>query len=185
MKLLAAKEFNKVFYTCYNNKATKHRIKVRAELVHLDGNKKPYFSITGEVERRSGNNRWVFESGGAIHEQIAEQMPELQPLLLVHLADHNGVPMHPFENAAYWAGESKYQTLDLAMLAKHLRVTQPIAEDMLNYIAHYWGELDTVTTPAMAWEDACEHYDLPAKWQREADAARKMLNQLAQLEEAK
>ena len=113
MRLLAAKEFNKVFYACYDGKATKHRMKVRAELVHLDGNKKPYFSITGEVERRAGNNRWVFESGGAIHDQIAQQMPELKPLLLVHLADDNGVPMHAYENAAYWAGQTKYQQLDL------------------------------------------------------------------------
>jgi hypothetical protein len=35
MKLLAAKEFNKVFYACYDGKATKHRMKVRAELVQL------------------------------------------------------------------------------------------------------------------------------------------------------
>lgn len=185
MKLLAAKEFNKVFYACYDGNARKHRMKVRAELVHLDGNKKPYFSITGEVERRAGNNRWVFESGGAIHDQIAKQMPELQPLLLVHLADDNGVPMHAYENAGYWAGQTKYQTLDLVVLAKHLRVTQPIAEDMLNYIANYWGELDTITTPTMAWKDACERFSLPFQWQQEADKARGMLNQIAQLEEAK
>jgi hypothetical protein len=185
MKLLAAKEFNKVFYTCYNGKATKHRMKVKAELVHRDGNKKPYFSITGEVERRAGNNRWVFESGGAIHDQIAKQMPELKSLLLVHLADDNGVPMHAYENAGYWAGQTKYQQLDLAALAKHLRVEQPIVLDLLNYIAHYWGELDAITTPAKAWEDACERFSLPFQWQQQADAARKMLNQLAQLEETK
>ena len=132
MKLLAAKEFNKVFYACYNGKATKHRMKIRAELVHLDGNKKPYFSITGEVERRAGNNRWVFESGGAIHDQIAQQMPELKPLLLVHLADDNGVPMHAFENAGYWAGQTKYQQLDLETLADHLRVTRQEAFEMIN-----------------------------------------------------
>ena len=185
MKLLAAKEFNKVFYACYDGKATKHRMKVRAELVHRNGNTKPYFSITGEVERRAGNNRWVFESGGAIHDQIAQQMPELKPLLLVHLADDNGVPMHAFENAGYWAGQTKYQQLDLETLADHLRVTRQEAFEMIEYIYHSWGELDSITTPAMAWKDACEHYDLPAKWQQDADAARKMLNQLAQLEEAK
>ena len=180
MKLLAAKEWNKVFY----ENGFKYRMKVTAELVHLDGNKKPYFSITGEVHRRAKNNRWVWELGGAIHDEIAKQMPQLAPLLLVHLADDNGVSMHAFENAGYWAGESKYQTLDLAMLAKHLRVTQPIAQDMLDYIAHYWGELDTVTTPTMAWQDACERFGLPFQWQQEADAARSMLNQIAQLEEA-
>jgi hypothetical protein len=185
MKLLAAKEFNKVFYACYNGKAVKHRIKVRAELVHLDGNKKPYFSITGEIERRSGNNRWVFESGGAIHDQIAKQMPELKPLLLVHLADENGVPMHAYENAAYWAGQTKYQQFDIPNLARLLRVDWQEALEMFEYVQMYWGELDTVTTPAMAWQDACENFGYPIRWKEQADQARKMLNQIAQLEEAK
>ena len=181
MKLLAAKEWNKVFY----KNGFKHRIKVRAELVHRNGNAKPYFSITGEVERRAGNNRWVFESGGAIHDQIAKQMPELQPLLLVHLADDNGVPMHAYENAGYWAGQTKYQIQDLTSLAKHLRVDQQEALEMLDYIKMYWGELDTITTPAMAWQDACENFGYLIRWQQQADEARKMLNQIAQLEEAK
>ena len=185
MKLLAAKEFNKVFYACYDNKATKHRIKVRAELHQLGMNQKPYFSITGEIERRAGNNRWVFQSCGAIHDQIAKQMPELKPLLLVHLADENGVPMHAYENASYWAGHTKYQELDLTSLADHLRVTRQEAFEMVEYIYHFWGQLDTITKPAMAWKDACEHFDLLTKWQKQADAARKMLNQIAQLEEAK
>jgi len=185
MKLLAAKEFNKVFYACHNNEAVKHRMKVRAALVHLQGNKDAYFSITGEVERRAKNNRWVMESAGAIHDQIAEQMPSLKPLLLVHLADQNGVPMHCYENAAYWGGQTKYQKLNLETLADHLRVTRQQAFEMIEYIYHSWGELDSITTPAMAWKDACEHFDLPAKWQQDADAARKMLNQLTQLEEAK
>ena len=185
MKLLAAKEFNKVFYACYEGKAVKYRMRVRAELHQLGMNQKPYFSITGEVERRAGNNRWVFESGGAIHDQIAEQMPELKPLLLVHLADENGVPMHAYENAGYWAGQTKYQGLDLQSLADHLRVTQQTAFEMIEYIYHGWGELDSIHTPAMAWQDACEHYELIEQWQQEADAARKMLNQIAQLEETK
>lgn len=185
MKLLAAKDFNKVFYASYGGKATKHRMKVRAELVHRNGNAKPYFSITGEVERRAGNNRWVFESAGAIHDQIVDQMPQLEPLLLVHLADDNGVPMHAYENAGYWAGQTKYQQIDLASLAKHLRVEQQEALEMLEYIKMYWGELDTITTPAMAWEDACENFGCLIRWQQQADQARKMLNQIAQLEEAK
>jgi hypothetical protein len=182
---LAGKDFNKVFFACYDGKAVKHRMKVRAELIHLKGNSNAYFSITGEIERRAGNNRWVFESGGAIHDQIAKVMPELKPLLLVHLADENGVPMHCYENAGYWAGHTKWQQLDLVTLARHLRVDQQEALEMLEYIEMYWGELDTVTTPAMAWKDACEHFGYPIRWQQQADEARKMLNQFAQLEEAK
>jgi len=172
MKLLAAKEWNKVFY----RNGFKHRIKVRADLIHRDGNSNAYFAITGQVDYRAKNNRWVFDSAGCIHEEIIAQFPQLKPLCDIHLSDENGVPSHAYGNAGYWAGESKYQTLDLAMLAKHLRVTEPIALDMLNYVAHYWGELDTITTPEMAWKDACERFSLPFQWQQEAEAAKKMLN---------
>ena len=181
MKLLAAKQFNKVWF----EDGKKHRLIVKSELVHLEGNSNAHFSITGEHHYRAKNNRWVLIACGAIHYEIAKQMPELAPLLLVHLADDNGVPMHAFENAGYWAGQTKYQQLDLETLADHLRVTRQEAFEMIEYIYHSWGELDSITTPAMAWKDACEHYDLPAKWQQDADAARKMLNQIAQLEEAK
>lgn len=182
MKLLAAKEFNKVFYAQYDGESAKYRMKVRAALHQLGMNPKAHFSITGEVERRAKNNRWVFESGGAIHEQIAQQMPQLQPLLLVHLADENGVPMYAYENAGYWAGHTKYQSRDLAQLARHLRVDQLEAWEMIEYIDMYWGELDAITTPAMAWEDACQNFGYPIRWQQQADEARKMLNQLAQSE---
>lgn len=185
MKLLAGKDFNKVFYACHNGEATKHRMKVRAELHQLGMNPEAHFSITGEIERRSKNNRWVFVSAGAIHAEIAKHMPELKPLLLVHLADQNGVPMHSYENAAYWAGQTEYQSLDLARLADHLRVDRQEAFEMIEYIHHYWGELDSVHTPAIAWKDACENFGYPIRWQQQADEARKMLNQIAQLEEAK
>ena len=181
MKLLAAKQFNKVWF----EDGKKHRLIVRSELVHLVGNSNAYFSVTGEHHYRAKNNRWVLIACGAIHDEIAKQMPELKPLLLVHLADQNGVPMHAYENAGYWAGQTKYQKLNLETLADHLRVTPQQAFEMIEYIYHSWGELDLITTPAMAWQDACEHFNLPAKWQQEADAAREMLNQIAQLQEAK
>ena len=181
MKLLAAKEWNKVFY----KNGFKHRIKVEAELVHRDGNSNAYFSITGEVHYKAKNNRWVLVTTGCIHEEIIEQFPRLQPLCDIHLSDENGVPSHAYANAGYWAGQTKYQTLDLVALAKHLRVDQQEALEMLDYINLYWGELDTVTTPTMAWKDACENFFYPIRWQQEAETARGMLNQITQLEEAK
>ena len=181
MKLLAAKQFNKVWF----EDGKKHRLIVKSELVHLEGNSNAHFSITGEHHYRAKNNRWVLIACGAIHDEIAKQMPELAPLLLVHLADQNGVPMHAYENAGYWAGQTKYQTLDLVALAKHLRVDQQEAFEMLEYIDLYWGELDSITTPAMAWQDACENFGYLIRWQQQADTARAMLNQIAQLEEAK
>lgn len=181
MTLFAAKQFTKLWL----EDGTKHRLIVRSELHQLGMNPEAHFSITGEHDYQAKNNRWVSISGGAIHETIAKQMPQLQPLLLVHLADSNGVPMHAYENAGYWAGQTKYAQLDLITLAKHLRITPMIASDILDYISHYWGELDSITTPAMAWQDACERFSLPFQWQTEANTARAMLNQITQLQEAK
>jgi hypothetical protein len=45
MKLLAAKQFNKVWF----EDGMKHRLIVKSELVHLEGNSNAHFSITGEV----------------------------------------------------------------------------------------------------------------------------------------
>jgi len=181
MKQLAAKEWNKVFY----KSEQKYRIQVRAELVHRDGNSNAYFSITGEVERQAKNNRWMPLLSGCIHEEILEQLPELKPLVLVHLANENGVPMHAYQNAAYWAGQTKYQQFDIPNLARLLRVDCQEALEMFEYVEMYWGELDAVTTPAMAWQDACENFGYPIRWKKQADQARKMLNQIEQLEETK
>ena len=71
MKLLAAKEWNKVFYA----DGEKYRLQVRAELIHLDGNSSPYFSIGGDIFRLARNGRKVWESGGCIHEEIVKHFP--------------------------------------------------------------------------------------------------------------
>lgn len=180
MKLLAAKEWNKVFY----ENGHKHRIRVRAELVHRDENSNAYFSITGEVKHQAKNNRWVFDSSGCIHEEIVEQLPQLKLLCLIHLSDENGVPMHAYANAAYWAGHTKYKTLDIFTLAKHLRIDSKTALDMLDYIKNFYGEFDAITTPEQAWRSMCDDFGLFDQWKQEADAARAMLNQITQLEEA-
>ena len=177
MKLLAAKEWNKVFY----EGGQKYRIQVRAELEHLDGNKKPHFSIGGDIYRLAKNGRKVWESGGCIHEKIVKHFPQLQLLVDIHLADDEGVPMHAYENAAYWAGHSKYQKLDLPMLAKHLRVSQKLAQEMIDHITEYWGELDEITTPAMAWEGTCIDFGLVEQWVDQAKVAKSMLNVLEEV----
>ena len=178
MTLLKAKEFNKIWL----NDGVKYRLKVIAGLQQFE-QQKPYFSVTGDHEYQAKNNRWCLISTGAVHYFIAKQIPELKPLLLVHLADENGVPMHAYQNAAYWAGQTKFHKLDLVNLAHHLRVDQAIVIVMIDYITNYLGELDAITTPAMAWQNACEHFGLLKLWQKQADAAQKMLNQVSKLEE--
>ena len=177
MKLLAAKEWNKVFY----RNGEKHRIKVRAELVHLDGNISPYFSITGEVDRQAKNNRWMEESGGCIHDEIIKHFPQLQPLVDVHLSDDDGVPMHAYANAGYWAGHCQIQPeKNTEMLTKHLRVSKQQANEMTTYIDHYYGEFDKITTPDSAWKNTCQDFDLPKQWAAEAEIALALLNKIGE-----
>ena len=172
MKLIAAKEWNKIF----NQSGEKYRIQIRAELKYLDGNENSYFSIGGDIYRLARNGRNVWECGGCIHEEIVKHFPELQFLVDMHLADEDGVPIHAYENAAFFAGQTKYQEFDSSKLAKHLRISPELAEDMLDYITNFWGEFDQITTPAMAWEGTCSDYGLQKQWADQAKVAKSMLN---------
>jgi len=172
MKLIAAKEWNKVFM----ENSQKHRIKVIAEL-HSLGGQEPYFSITGEVDRQAKNNRWMPFLSGCIHQEILEHFSNLQPLVAVHLSDEQGVPMHAYANAAYWAGYTKYQQRDIPKLAKHLRVTEWFAKDLIGWLEHHYGtDFDELTTPAMAWAGTCAENDLLEQWENQAKLAKSMLN---------
>ena len=84
--------------------------------------------------------------------------------------------MHAYENASYWAGQTEYHKLDLPMLTKHLRISEKLANDMLDYIVNFWGEFDETTTPAMAWEGTCKDYGLLEQWKEQAKVAKSMLN---------
>jgi hypothetical protein len=170
--LLAAKEWNKVFY----QGGQKYRIQVRGQLEIVGGNNFPYFSIGGDIYRLAKNGRKVWECGGCIHEEIVKHFPQLQLLVDIHLADDEGVPMHAYANAAYWAGHTKYQKFDSFKLAKHLRISPKLADDMVDYIANFWGEFDDISTPSMAWEATCSDYSLPEQWKQQAQAAKLLLS---------
>ena len=175
MKLLAAKEWNKMFYENGEN----YRIQVRAELVHRDGNANAYFAITGDIFRHAKNGRKVHESGGCIHDDIIKHFPQLQLLVDIHLSDEDGVPMHAYANAAYWAGHDGFG-LQSSELAKHLRVTKDQANEMTTYINHHYGEFDKITTAKQAWENTCKDFDLLNYWYEQAQEAKSMLNEVAQ-----
>ena len=71
----------------------------------LGGNRKPYFSITGNVDRihpysgvRIGRD---CERCGCLHDEIVERLPRLAPLIRWHLADADGLPTHYVENAIF------------------------------------------------------------------------------------
>lgn len=72
-----------------------------AGLCHMDGNRRPYFSVTGDIRRRNAND---IDAGGCIHDEILAHWPVLAPVVALHLADDTGVPMHAVANGHYWLG---------------------------------------------------------------------------------
>lgn len=74
------------------------------------------FSVTGALYEPHGtwsgkaqytNGRYP-DASGAMHEEILQFAPELAPLVSVHLADPNGVPMHAVANGWYfYSGEGR------------------------------------------------------------------------------
>jgi hypothetical protein len=175
MKLLAAKAWHKVFF----DNGEKYQIIIKSELVHLDGNSSPYFSIGGDIFRLARNGRKPWVAGGCIHEEIVKHFPKLQPLVDVHLSDENGVPMHAYANAAYFAGHEGYEK-QTDLLAKHLRINKDQANEMVTYIDLYYGEFDKITTPESAWKNTCQDFDLPKQWAAEAQAALELLNKIGE-----
>jgi len=77
------------------------KLEVTYGLSYLQGNRSPYFSITGSTRELHGN-RWVEGSGGCIHETILAAYPEFAPLVDLHLSSHDGVPMYAIENGLYY-----------------------------------------------------------------------------------
>lgn len=61
------------------------------------GDQEPYFSITGEIRKRSG----VMLTCGRLDEDIKKHLPELAELVPWCLTKQSGLPMHYAENSLY------------------------------------------------------------------------------------
>jgi len=109
------------------------RTTVTAGLHKLDGNDRPYFTVTCDIEEQARNNRWMEAGGGAAHERIVKLFPKLAPIVALHLADDNGVPMHAISNAVYHAGFSAYpDARNVEHLASHLRISRDDAQRLID-----------------------------------------------------
>ena len=71
---------------------------------YLQGNRRPYFSITGTIrDKKTGDRRDGFiESCGCIHDQIRKHLPDVAHLIRWHRADDDAQPMHCSANGAHW-----------------------------------------------------------------------------------
>lgn len=105
-----------------------------------------YFSITGTTWMKGYSD---FHSGGAIHEDILETLPELSEIVALHLSNSKvdpnepkslGEPMHSVENGWYWAGGTKWNGSEpndppnADYLASHLRISKEEAENLINKV---------------------------------------------------
>lgn len=105
-------------------------ITVTGGLHFIKGNRKPYFSITANIDRKDGAY-WRDESGGCQHDEIKKHFPGVFDMLIdLHLSDIDGVPMYAVENGYYWykeAGKTPVTSVNgkspLEILKEHLRVS--------------------------------------------------------------
>jgi len=136
-----------------------HRtIQVVAGLHWLQGNARPYWSITG-TDSPNG-------SSGSIHEKILEHWPELQPIVDLHMSNDHGAPMHAVANAEYWAGLTEWLNYDRKVLARHLRIAPFAADQLVREIAA--GDM-TMTEFVSMQQD---------RWTKESLAAMALLKSL-------
>lgn len=87
----------------------------------------PYFSVTAELRTPRGR----LDACGCLHEAILAAWPDLAPLVALHLADANGRPLHALENGRYWAGFTRWGAADVPALARHLRISEAAAGDLI------------------------------------------------------
>ena len=181
-RILAARRFTRIvtndslgrpWHVSGSGRVWPVRFDVNADLVHRDGNARPYFSITADVRRRIGGGD-RFLAGGAMHGEILALFPNVQPLVAVHLSDDRGVPMHAAANASYFAGESQYHGADVPNLAKHLRVSVETASEMMAAAAADGG-----ADRSAVWAVLFDTFGLFDRWAGDAATARGLLHENA------
>lgn len=84
-------------------------IVVTAHITHIQGNKQPHFSITGESGDYINEVCKRADSFGCLHDEIKEILPELSKYIPFHLCDNDGTPMYYYENSLYHLKEGKFE----------------------------------------------------------------------------
>lgn len=150
---------------------------------HVIGSQAPHFSVTGEVwkSRRnaSGATRARLgresDGGGCMHDEILAVAPELAPVVLVHLASADGLPIHAKANGWYfysgkasayeresiargqdWGYARLLETSDHDRTARALHISPdvlPVGLDETAFHAFVDGLADTYAAQAQAARD--------------------------------
>lgn len=127
----------------------------------------PYFSLTGILRNKHGRE----EKCGSIHDDIVRLIPETKKIARLHLADRFGVPMHAYENAAWWAGHGVKEQRNLPQLARHLRAVISHAEIMVMQIDDKLANVAPESRYREAtefWKVAAREHKLLERWNAQA-----------------
>jgi len=112
------------------------------------------FSVTGDLYE---NGRHV--ACGCLHEDILEALPELKPLVDLHLSDLEGVPMHAFENGFYWLTKiiglpvphlpDQDEKTCLKIFMEHMRIDEGEAHQIIGKVTNAYidGRAKIATSP--------------------------------------
>ena len=85
----------------YRAGGTTYRIRAKYGFTKFEG-QDPYWSVTGEIQRKAKNDWWMEDSSGRVHGEIAKRFPELAPAIRWHLCGVPSGPMHYEANGLYW-----------------------------------------------------------------------------------
>jgi hypothetical protein len=103
------------------------------------------FSVTGQLSREGD---MIY--GGAMHEEILQILPELKPVIDLHLSELDGTPMLAFENGFYWLSKvigilttySPEQDAEtcFCFFLQHMRISEPEAYEIFGQVTNAYLE---------------------------------------------
>lgn len=94
----------------YREAGTIYKITANVRYDDQCGNGHNSFSITADIYRRDGNNRWCESSFGCQHDSVAKHFPQLAPYIKWHLFSADQ-PLHYIANTVYHAGDRDHNGL--------------------------------------------------------------------------
>jgi len=93
----------KTFTKTYVEDNTTYRIIAKVRYDDECGNGHNTFAITADIDRQTKNGKWIEESGGCLHDEIAKHFPELEKFIKWHLASSKEPFMYYVANTLFWA----------------------------------------------------------------------------------
>lgn len=137
----------------YHENGTEYKIYADVSLDDECHNIHADFSITADVYEKSKNGRWIWHSGGCLHDLIAKHFPELEKFIPLHMCGHEGAPMYPVENGIYHV----YNSPKIA------------ANDYLRLSDGELSKLKADPKDRVYFKYMLFHLGIVARWKQEAD----------------